>query len=391
MTIKSISLSYEDVHSDKVYHMQIVTDAYEKTLYRVLTQWGPRGGTLQHGTKTPGDIGVPLYMAEKLFAKVVAEKIGKGYQCIGEGISAKNAPYDNDAFLTAAAKGYESLTLYPVELLTEIVDVEAYELIQDDRYVIQEKHDGHRRQVRKMSGGEVVSYNRKGQLVPLPDAVVAAVAELPCQTCMLDGELESDWFTAFDLLEMKPKLAPGSVVPTMAYIDRMGELWNLVNNTPMYGDGTAALRVITSRHGTDAKIAYSEELYARGAEGFVLKLAKAPYKPGRNGQHKKFKFTKTLSAVVHAVKVPDKQSAALVVYDDDGIHTTVYGIGSVSIIGKGPISVGDIVEVKYLYATKAHQLYQPVLIGKRDDLTVADCTLAQLQYKGAGAGEAGEA
>lgn len=43
---------------------------------------------------------------------------------------------------------------------------------------------------------------------------------------------------------------------------------------------------------------------------------------------------------------------------------------------------GEIVEVRYLYAFRqSGSIYQPIYLGTRDDLNVADCLTRQLKYK----------
>ncbi len=42
---------------------------------------------------------------------------------------------------------------------------------------------------------------------------------------------------------------------------------------------------------------------------------------------------------------------------------------------------GEVVEVRYLYAYPGGSLYQPVYLGRRDDVTPVDCLLAQLKFK----------
>jgi bifunctional non-homologous end joining protein LigD len=41
----------------------------------------------------------------------------------------------------------------------------------------------------------------------------------------------------------------------------------------------------------------------------------------------------------------------------------------------------DVVEVRYLYAYPGGSLYQPVYVGKRDDVEPAACTIGQLKFK----------
>ena len=41
----------------------------------------------------------------------------------------------------------------------------------------------------------------------------------------------------------------------------------------------------------------------------------------------------------------------------------------------------SIVEIRYLYAYPNGSLYQPTLLGVRDDIGIEDCSVKQLKYK----------
>ena len=43
--------------------------------------------------------------------------------------------------------------------------------------------------------------------------------------------------------------------------------------------------------------------------------------------------------------------------------------------------VGSVVDVRFLYAFREGCLYQPCLLGVRDDIDAKDCTTAQQKYK----------
>ena len=43
---------------------------------------------------------------------------------------------------------------------------------------------------------------------------------------------------------------------------------------------------------------------------------------------------------------------------------------------------GDVVDAKYLYAFReSGSVYQPVYLGKRDDIPATECSVEQLKYK----------
>lgn len=74
--IKRTALYFQDGRSDKVYEVDLCQVG--ENLYSVNFRYGRRGANLKEGTKT--DTAVPLAQAAKVFDKLVAEKVKKGYQ-----------------------------------------------------------------------------------------------------------------------------------------------------------------------------------------------------------------------------------------------------------------------------------------------------------------------
>jgi bifunctional non-homologous end joining protein LigD len=57
-------------------------------------------------------------------------------------------------------------------------------------------------------------------------------------------------------------------------------------------------------------------------------------------------------------------------------------VGNVTIPANHSIPAkGAIVEVRYLYAYPGGSLFQPVYLGKRDDVDMRACTVSQLKFK----------
>lgn len=73
--IKRTALYFQDDRSDKIYEVDLCQSG--ENLYSVNFRYGRRGANLKEGTKT--DTAVPLAQAEKVFDKLVAEKVKKGY------------------------------------------------------------------------------------------------------------------------------------------------------------------------------------------------------------------------------------------------------------------------------------------------------------------------
>ena len=115
-------------------------------------------------------------------------------------------------------------------------------------------------------------------------------------------------------------------------------------------------------------------------EGVVFKDMQAPYIPGRpnsGGAQRKFKFVASASVVVTSLN--GKRSVKIGVLDGE----RMISCGNVTIpVGSDIPGIGDIVEVRYLYAfPESGSLFQPVYIGVRDDLELKDCSIGQLKMK----------
>jgi len=108
-----------------------------------------------------------------------------------------------------------------------------------------------------------------------------------------------------------------------------------------------------------------------------LRDTTAPYQPGRRSSGLlRHKFLRELDAhVVGVSTTTGKQNAALAVYDDEG---NTVAIGKVSTIGKGTITVGDVVEVRFLY-TVGNRLFQPRIVRVRTDKAGTECSTRQLE------------
>lgn len=119
--------------------------------------------------------------------------------------------------------------------------------------------------------------------------------------------------------------------------------------------------------------------------GFFKRLD-APYTAGRpasGGDQLKLKFTATASCIVAGTN-GTKRFVKLELIDGD----KRVGVGNVTIPPSQPIpSAGEVVEVRYLYCHLGGALFQPVFLGRRDDLAAAECRVGQLKFKAEGEGE----
>ena len=350
--MEQTTLYYREGSSDKVYQAALEPrdDGYVVTF-----AYGRRGSTLNTGSKTP--VPVDYAKAKALYDRLVREKLAKGYTHGESG--------DRYQHTTKAA---EVSGVLP-QLLNAIETDEAVRLISDSRWLMQEKFDGRRLLIRKSPPG-VDGINRNGLIVALPQAVMQAVEALD-GFFLLDGESIGDLYVAFDLLETN-----GTDHRCLSLQERLFHLAGLI---PQDGPHLHTAETASS---TVSKAAMLEQLKTGGKEGVVFKRHDAPYTEGRpasGGNALKYKFYATASFVVSGVN--DKRSVSLSLLDG----SKAVDAGNVTVPpNHAPPSTGDIVEVRYLYAfPESGCVYQPVYLGRRDDLAPGDCTRSQLKFKAA--------
>ena len=295
--------------------------------------------------------------AQKTFAKLVREKMGKGYTP-GE----NGTPYQGDD------KEARSTGILP-QLLNPIGEAEAQSLLADPSWYAQEKLDG-KRVLLQRRDDQIIGINRKGLTIALPQGIVQHALTIGSQCWLLDGEAMGDSFFAFDVLE-----SACVDLRQQPYRERLKVLADLVGLV----EGLPICRIATATT-TASKRRLLAELRWRHAEGIVFKRSEAPYIPGRpasGGDQRKLKFTATASCLVTGAN-GIKRSVALHLLDGQARVE----VGSVTIPpGQEIPAAGQIVEVRYLYAYPGGSLFQPVYLGRRDDLTATDCVLAQLKFK----------
>lgn len=231
-------------------------------------------------------------------------------------------------------------------------------------YYMQDKSDGQSRGVVKI-GGAIFGLNKTGRRVPLPAELHAALAQIDLKTFQIDAELVGDRLVCRDLLN-----ADGDI-DQRPYADRFRRLVKVI------GIGRKPVSVVETWDGAANKTTALKASLAQRREGVVFKLKSAPYRAGRNGQHKKFKFVKTLSAIAGDPRATGKDSVEIFLYEVDNLIRC----GTVGLIGKPKIKKGDVLEVIYLYAFPSKLLCQARFSHLRDDVAPRECTTAQLVMK----------
>ena len=363
-TVKSIQLFFQEGSSDKVYNAQIVEDG---DLYTVHCQWGRRGASLQEGSKA---VRVPLAAAQKKFDSLVREKTGKGYQEITTDVQpAAVAPPDGQGS-GSKVTGKRARVGIKAQLCESIDDDGALDrFLANDDIVAQQKLDGER--VLVHVGDELLVTNREGQKKTIDISQFAGLHYLP-QGTILDGELLGNEYWLFDVLAFA-----GDDVKQRGYLERY-EILDGEVEPALTGD----IRILPVAIGKKQKLKLHEKLRSANAEGLIFKEREAPYTPGaRSAAMRKYKFIKSADVVI----LENAGNAYLMaVYDGKKLFEVGKVFAGTTNASRKALDAAlargerPVCEVKYLYATADHQLFQPVFVAPRTDKLAKECLRAQL-------------
>lgn len=241
--------------------------------------------------------------------------------------------------------------------------------LRDPLFVAQQKVDGDRLMV-TVDDGAVMVLNKEGERRsnPTPKALIREFGSIPKGRWAFDGELLDGELWLFDL-----PTAGGAVLPAHPYRFRLAVLEQVFD---AWAPGPSVRLLPTARTGW-AKRRLVDEVLSSGGEGVVLRRLDAPYLlGGRSLQMLKAKDTKTIDCVVTGVRVGGHDNCHVAVYE----HGSLVEVGSCAMLGKPAVTVGDVVEIRYLYADTARRLVQTAFLRKRDDKSPHDCTIDQLMF-----------
>lgn len=250
----------------------------------------------------------------------------------------------------------------------------------DDRFALEQKLDGIR-VVARIHDNKVDFIGRNGKpvkhsasLLTLP-AVAVELSPLSNFAegidVVLDGELVDGTFYVFDLPFLGTSAAP-KIIATNELATRRLWLEKLID---LFDLDPAVVQIVKHAVTTEDKRELRAAVAAGCGEGVVYKRLVGTYQSGRRDDNWiKVKLWKEADVVVTAVGVGGKDNIAFAIYNGCEVVT----IGQCSTIGKPAVTVGDVVEVKYLYLGAGGRLYQPELLRVRDDKEPHECTADQL-------------
>jgi bifunctional non-homologous end joining protein LigD len=369
-TVKSVQLFFQEGTSDKVYNAEIVEDG---GAYTVHVEWGRRGSKLSEGNKA---IRVTRAVADKTFERLIREKRTKGYEEISGGTApaAVAPPVGQGSGSKAGAGTRRAKVGHAAQLLTALDDDELDRFLADDARVAQQKVDGVRVLVTAQES-ELVATNRDGQPTQMATAAALAGLEYLPPGTIVDGEVIGDAFWLFDVLALA-----GTDVRGRGYLER----WSILNDElePALGGDARVLPVArTLKH----KRTLHDKLRAAGAEGMVFKHRDAPYTSGRGMTQRKYKFIKSADVIIlenagnaYRMAVWDGRS----LFEIGRVFAGTTNASRKDLDARLARGEQPVCEVRYLYATNDHQLFQPVFVSVRDDKQGKSCVRAQLAHAG---------
>jgi len=349
--MESISLYFTNDKSDKEYHASIEE---AEGGFVVNFAYGRRGSSLRTGTKTQKPI--PLDKAKAIYDKLVKGKVSKGYTEQDDGVVYTSCKEEHSGFMC--------------QLLNPIDLSDVKRLINDDNYIMQRKYNGVRLPIENT--GVVRGINRRGLYVGISTKLKSAhekvLSEKKLASYLMDGEGFRDKQAVFDIVELN-----GEDLRDKPYMERFNILIGLA-------EGNGSIVLAEYAIGKEAKAEMFKKAKEANWEGVVFKEISSKYeadRPNSMGSQLKYKFYETSSVIVQ--KINDKRSVSIGVVDGEN----TVSCGNVTIPpNKNIPEVGDIIEVRYLYAIQGtNALYQPTYIMKRVDIPKEECLIEQFKYK----------
>lgn len=353
---RSESLFYRDGRSDKVYHLDMSRDPGGWT---VAARYGRRNKPLMTDIKGTG---LPAEKATGVFDGLLAKKIAKGYSPMESGQAFGGTVFE------ARSTGFRP------QLFNEITDAEARSLGGD--WLVQEKHDGERRGA-AWNGERAVFSNRRGLEVSVDPAVSGAFERLGRMSGVpfaLDCEDMGDHLVVFDVLEY-------FMLDERTFRERASILEN-VRKSISYHGLSEFLRVDVPTPADVFFDRFADRLREGGAEGYVIRHADSVNTPGRPASGGDALKVKYWAEATCRVAQGREGRASIGLELRDGKDGPWVPVGNVTVPKGAPMPrIGELVEVRYLYAFPGGSLFQPVLKGPRTDLTEEAARMAQLKIR----------
>lgn len=374
MSVKCLrqdALSYIGGGSDKVYVIQVQEiDTGAGVTYKAIGYYGRRGSTLSPTEKYSGP---SVASANAAADKLYREKRGKGSysdMATTAGMPVIGMPASAPVFGGASAASSPSTAapsprkpivgIQPM-LAVKVEEGQLESYLTDPSKAAQQKYDGERCVV-SIRRGSIVATNRKGEERPLTQPVLDELTKLVAQPdfgddreTVVDGEIMGDVYVIFDVMTLRDV-----DVRHRTFDERYAALEELLANQ-------MGLLGITAWTETEKRAMLANAL-ANSWEGLMFRDVDGKYITGRTSALAKHKLW--AAATCRVLTANAQRSIQVALLDESDVEVFV---GNVSVpVNQDIPDVDALVEVRYLYAHEGGLLYQPVLLGVRNDITEAD-------------------
>lgn len=370
--IHQVILGYVGGGSDKLYVIQVALDT-ATAVYTATGYYGRRGASLTPIEKYKGASASAARAAADRLEREKRSKSGYSTATASPGAAVVGMPSTAPVFGGASAPAPSvAPASAPTPIATAIVgfmpmlpsvadEVRCEELLADPAFAAQRKYDGERVTISMRRSG-IQAANLKGVARPLTAAADASLRKLLSlpgfsddRETLVDGEIMGDVVVLYDIMTLRD-----NDVREMPFVERYSALEELLVKHEVLLAPTAW---------TEAeKRALLARARAEQWEGLIYRNMAAEYVSGRTEGVLKFKLW--ASATCRVLTANAKRSIQVGLLDDAGEEIFA---GNVTVpVNMNIPEVDSLVEVRYLYAHEGGSLYQPTLLGLRDDKDVAD-------------------
>jgi len=362
-----------------------VTMREDSGQYEVRIAYGPSG---RLGQWSPKYMGPDRALAQKTFDSAVKAKLrGSGssvYSIVHErdysgSVVSASQVRPTKPKLAKAKSPFECQNLSIINSEDEMIG-----MLKSGNYLIQAKADGERLSIMSDANG-LWFFNKANAVSKVPvdpnsemmqsfDAIFGHQ-----ENAFVDGEVIGNRFYAFDLLSCGHE----SDMRGLPYLERFTLLRTLIPNRLEY---FKLIPTILPSLGFEAQWDFYQKIKGANGEGVVLHDIHSTHEPGKGKNHWKYKFKERSTCIVSSIGDNGLRSVGLQLLSvsnswADDINLVDVGNCTIPVNYEIP-SVGELVDVEYLYKYFDGAFIQPIYKGVRTDVLKEECTLAQVRrYK----------
>lgn len=269
------------------------------------------------------------------------------------------------------------------QLATPLEHVHVKQYVQSDQWWVEQKLDGQRFLV-LVADGEISAFNRNGVEMTLPEQIATDFASFKTDDTMwhFDGELVDGEYHIFDVLWAGDTCEGGMTdKPFEQRRNRLEKIFSFWE--PDHCHLVRCAKTETEK--ADLIVKLEREC----SEGAVLKKRTATYNVHgkRVKTWLKLKFVQCADVVVMELERGGKPQAVTIgmmqdnVWFPTSVDIKLEEVAGCKVPANLELEVGDVLEVRYLYATNDNKLTQPIFVRKRTDKLPEECTMSdQLKF-----------